>query len=161
MGLNKKISEFKAVTATDNTTQIPLVQGLPLENCKITARNLSSSIAEILLASPEFGFGIYAKKEDLNKKVDKVTGKGLSTNDYTTAEKNKLSAIPVGAKFTDTVYTHPASHPASMITESTTRRFVTDTEKSTWNAKIDANKFQVVTELPASPTAGVFYFVKE
>ena len=27
--------------------------------------------------------------------------------------------------------------------------------------KIDASKFQVVTELPASPTAGVFYFVKE
>ena len=25
------------------------------------------------------------------KKVDKVSGKGLSTNDYTTAEKNKLS----------------------------------------------------------------------
>jgi hypothetical protein len=30
---------------------------------------------------------------DLTTKVDKVTGKGLSTNDYTTAEKNKLAAI--------------------------------------------------------------------
>jgi predicted CopG family antitoxin len=29
----------------------------------------------------------------LSTKVDKVTGKGLSTNDYTTAEKNKLTAI--------------------------------------------------------------------
>jgi hypothetical protein len=29
----------------------------------------------------------------LTTKVDKVTGKGLSTNDYTTAEKNKLAAI--------------------------------------------------------------------
>lgn len=27
-------------------------------------------------------------------KVDKVTGKGLSTNDYTTTEKNKLAGIP-------------------------------------------------------------------
>ena len=27
-------------------------------------------------------------------KVDKVTGKGLSTNDYTTAEKNKLASLP-------------------------------------------------------------------
>ena len=33
----------------------------------------------------------------LADKVDKVTGKGLSTNDYTTAEKNKLSAIEAGA----------------------------------------------------------------
>lgn len=35
----------------------------------------------------------YAKKADLNSKVDKVTGKGLSTNDYTTAEKNKLEGL--------------------------------------------------------------------
>lgn len=31
-------------------------------------------------------------------KVDKVDGKGLSTNDYTTAEKNKLSGIATGAE---------------------------------------------------------------
>ena len=30
-------------------------------------------------------------------KVDKVTGKGLSTNDYTTAEKQKLTGIAQGA----------------------------------------------------------------
>lgn len=30
-------------------------------------------------------------------KVDKISGKGLSTNDYTTAEKNKLAGITVGA----------------------------------------------------------------
>lgn len=29
----------------------------------------------------------------LNNKVDKVSGKGLSTNDYTTAEKNKLAGL--------------------------------------------------------------------
>lgn len=32
-------------------------------------------------------------KSLLNNKVDKVSGKGLSTNDYTTAEKNKLDGI--------------------------------------------------------------------
>lgn len=31
-------------------------------------------------------------------KVDKVSGKGLSTNDYTTAEKNKLAGIAAGAQ---------------------------------------------------------------
>ena len=35
----------------------------------------------------------YAKTTDLDKKVDNVTGKGLSTNDYTTAEKNKLAGL--------------------------------------------------------------------
>ena len=49
---------------------------------------------------------------ELAKKVDKVSGKGLSTNDYTTDEKNKLAGIASGAN----AYTHPSSHPASMIT---------------------------------------------
>jgi len=34
----------------------------------------------------------------LGLKVDKVTGKGLSTNDYTTAEQTKLSGIQAGAQ---------------------------------------------------------------
>lgn len=35
---------------------------------------------------------------ELAKKVDAVTGKQLSTNDYTTAEKNKLAGIATGAQ---------------------------------------------------------------
>lgn len=41
---------------------------------------------------------------DLSGKVDKVAGKGLSTNDYTTAEKTKLSGIAEGAN----KYVHPS-----------------------------------------------------
>lgn len=44
--------------------------------------------------------GAYSKDETddlLDDKVDKVTGKGLSTNDYTTAEKTKLAGIEEGA----------------------------------------------------------------
>ena len=36
-------------------------------------------------------------EESLGNKVDKVSGKQLSTNDYTTTEKNKLSGIATGA----------------------------------------------------------------
>lgn len=43
-------------------------------------------------------------KTALGKKVDKVDGKGLSTNDYTTAEKNKLTGIADGAN----KYVHPS-----------------------------------------------------
>lgn len=35
---------------------------------------------------------------EIDNKVDKVEGKGLSTNDYTTAEKEKLSGIEDGAE---------------------------------------------------------------
>ena len=69
----------------------------------------------------------------LNEKVDKVSGKSLSTNDYTNAEKTKLAGIEANANN----YSHPSSHPASIITETSEKRFVTDNEKATWNNKVD------------------------
>lgn len=67
----------------------------------------------------------------IGNKVDKVTGKQLSTEDFTTEEKTKLAGL--------SNYTHPSTHAASMITEDSTHRFVTDTEKSTWNSKLSAS----------------------
>lgn len=47
---------------------------------------------------------------DLSGKVDKVAGKGLSTNDYTTAEKTKLAGIAEGAnKYVRPSYTAKTS----------------------------------------------------
>ncbi len=65
-------------------------------------------------------------------KVDKVAGKGLSAEDFTTALKAKLAAIDDYANN----YTHPSSHPASMIQEDATRRFVSDSEKTSWNGAV-------------------------
>lgn len=76
----------------------------------------------------------------LANKVDKVTGKGLSTNDYTTAEKNKLAGIAAGANN----YVHPSTHAATMITEDATHRFATDAEKAKWNLEYTVEK--VATE---------------
>ena len=45
----------------------------------------------------------YATTTDLADKVDKVPGKGLSTEDYTTAEQTKLSGIEAGAEVNDIV----------------------------------------------------------
>lgn len=51
---------------------------------------------------------------------------------YMTPElKKKLDGIATGANN----YVHPSSHPATMITQDATHRFVTDTEKTTWNGK--------------------------
>ena len=67
----------------------------------------------------------------IGQKVDKVAGKGLSTEDYTSEEKAKLAGVAAGANN----YQHPATHPASVIVQDSTHRFVTDTEKTTWNGK--------------------------
>lgn len=71
---------------------------------------------------------------DISDKVDKEEGKGLSTEDYTTEEKNKLSGVAEGANN----YTHPATHAPSIIEQDADNRFVTDSEKSTWNGKQSA-----------------------
>lgn len=42
-------------------------------------------------------------KNIFDTKVDKVAGKGLSTNDYTTTEKNKLAGIESGAQVNPTI----------------------------------------------------------
>ena len=42
--------------------------------------------------------GFLTQHQDISGKVDKVSGKGLSTNDYTTTEKNKLAGIAAGAE---------------------------------------------------------------
>lgn len=56
---------------------------------------------------------------ELAKKVDKEEGKGLSSNDYTDAEKNKLSGITAGAtKNTASATTPKAAGTASVGTES-------------------------------------------
>ena len=55
-----------------------------------------------------------------------------SLKGYMTPElKKKLDGIATGANN----YVHPSSHPATMITQDATHRFVSDTEKNTWNAK--------------------------
>ena len=189
-----------------------------------------NELAAALGDDPDFATTV---ANQIGNKVDKVDGKGLSTNDYTTAEKNKLAGIATGAnnythpttsgnkhipsggssgqilrwsadgtaawgadnntdtkvtavgnhytpnggtttsasggtltditnssagvqvvtgvtkdaaghvtgitsvalKSVNTVYTHPSTHPATMITEDSTHRFVTDAEKNKWNEK--------------------------
>ena len=45
-------------------------------------------------------------KTSLSNKVDKITGKGLSTEDYTTAEKTKLAGL---SNYDDTALTSRVS----------------------------------------------------
>jgi len=70
----------------------------------------------------------------LGTKVNVVSGWGLSQNNFTTDEKNKLLNIEANAKN----YTHPLSHAPSIINQDSDNRFVTDVEKTTWSAKQNA-----------------------
>ena len=66
---------------------------------------------------------------ELLNKVDKVAGKSLIAD----AEIARLATLYN--------YTHPANHPPSIITQDASNRFVTDVEKTAWNAKQGALGF--------------------
>lgn len=51
------------------------------------------------------------------------------------ADKTKLDGIAEKANN----YSHPSTHAATMISQDSTHRFVTDAEKSTWNGKANAS----------------------
>ena len=72
-------------------------------------------------------------QEAIDKLTDLVDNTASSTEDglMSKTDKIKLDGVEAGAN----KYVHPSSHDASMITESSSKRFVSDTEKSTWNAK--------------------------
>lgn len=56
----------------------------------------------------------------IGTKVDKVSGKGLSTNDYTTTEKNKLSGIASGAEVNQNAFSNIAVGSTTIAADSKT-----------------------------------------
>lgn len=66
------------------------------------------------------------------------------------ADKTKLDGVASGA----TNYTHPANHPPSIITQDASNRFVTDTEKATWNAKQPAGTYATGTGTATGTNTG-------
>lgn len=91
-------------------------------------------------------------QDALDGKVLKVEGMGLSTNDYTTAEKEKLGGVATNANN----YSHPASHPASMITGLAT--VATSGSYADLSNKPAIPKVTSGTAAPSGGTDGDVYF---
>lgn len=77
----------------------------------------------------------FALKTDIPSSLPANGGNADTVNGHTVAKD-----VPSNAKFTDTIYTHPANHPASMITEDTTHRFITDAEQTNYEAAVTHSK---------------------
>lgn len=69
-----------------------------IEGVKVNGSELGiDSARKVNIDLSAYAVNSYVDTE-LGKKVDKVAGKGLSTNDYTTTEKTKVSGIATGAQ---------------------------------------------------------------
>ena len=116
-------------------------------------------------------------KAKLGDKVDKETGKGLSTNDYTTAEQTKLSGIEAGAevntiegiKVNGTLVNPDGNKIVDITVPTVVSDLTNDADYQTGTevaqaiedalADITGIEFRVVQSLPASGEKGVIYLV--
>lgn len=115
-------------------------------------------------------------KTKLAEKVDKVTGKDLSTNDYTNEDKTKLIGIEEGAEVNkiDTIkvneiiqtitdksvdITVPTDN--NQLTNGAGYQTASDVSTAITNALKDITSisYSVVTELPATGETGVIYLL--
>lgn len=121
--VNSAISDINAlIGASSVSSQISAaVNGLATEtyvNTKVagivnSAPETLDTLNELAAAlgnDPNFATTVATQ---IGTKVDKVNGKGLSTNDYTTKEKNKLAGIEDGANKTtvDSAFSSTSTNP--------------------------------------------------
>lgn len=120
---------------TTNVSNKPLsaAQGVALKEL-IDAMSNSMTAYRTAAAQDEIDSG----------KVDKENGKGLSTNDYTAADKAKVDAIPANPKYTDTVYDDTALKERVATIEG---------KESSWDAKSDfSGSYNDLTDKPTPLT---------
>lgn len=91
-----------------------------------------------------------AERKAWDGKVDKVTGKGLSTNDYTDKDKAQIAESKAKIDGFNQILSTKASKSdiktkLSEMTDDSTHRLVTDSEKSTWNSKLSSVSGQDVS----------------
>lgn len=113
--------------------------GLSSKQDKLTAGD-NIAITNNTISATDTVYDDTAVQAELGKKADK------------TYVDNKVKTdVPLNAKFTDTVYTHPANHPPSIITQNASNRFVTDAEKTKLaGVAAGANKYTHPTKHPPS-----------
>lgn len=115
-------------------------------------------------------------KSELGGKVNVVSGKGLSTNDYTNAEKNKLSGIASGAQANviesvkvNGTKVEPSSKAVDISVPTKVSQLTNDSGfrnesqvKALINSaigNITSIRYEKVTSLPATGSNGVIYLV--
>lgn len=169
---NKKLTKTIDGTTTDVVTAATLKSALDLSDKEDKSNKVtswSSTTTNDNYPSEKL------VKDSLDNKVDKVSGKGLSTNDYTTADKDKLAGIAAGAEVNQNAYgnvkvgntTVTAASATDTIefvgggqttvTANTTNKTVTISsvdEKVKATAKTDNVNYKILATASASPSSG-------
>lgn len=123
---------FTVVRAQEDTVGFAWPGGTRIQNrftasTVLASDNDLSDVASAVIARSNLGLVIGTDVQAHSSVLDATTASFL------TADETKLDGIATGANN----YSHPANHSPSIISQDAANRFVTDTEKTTWNAKAD------------------------
>lgn len=123
---------------TETTTKKILtdVERTKLAGVENNANNYShpaSHPATMITEDASHRFATDTEKSTWNGKANNTVATTGANGLMAAADKAKIDGVEANANN----YSHPASHPATMITEDATHRFATDAEKTAWNAKLD------------------------
>ena len=93
----------------------------------------------ILYPTPKEGWTVSTADDNNIYRYDEASNKWINIFQNQTAlasaTNNGLLSKELWVKLNGlTQYVHPATHPATMITEDTTHRFITDAERTKWNS---------------------------
>ncbi|MCG3706376.1 hypothetical protein L5F43_07750 [Aliarcobacter butzleri] len=147
------IDAINGILSSDDTTLDELQEIVSfIKQNKSTLDNLSIS-------------NIAGLSTSLNNKVDKVNGKGLSSNDFTTTEKNKLANIEAGAQ----VNVNPTWNTVANKPEFNEKGFAflkgfalngaIERHDVDVNTILFNSTYSVITNSPNLPTVGTSYIV--
>lgn len=83
---------------TNDSGYITSIPSEYVTETELNAKRYLTSVPNEYITEAELNAkGYLTEHQDISGKVDKINGKGLSTNDYTTEEKNKLNGIEENA----------------------------------------------------------------
>jgi hypothetical protein len=138
--MDSKISDLTLVTALTGNDVLPIVNGGSTK--KVTVTKIQEGLATTT----------YVNTQDALK-VDKVTGKGLSTEDYTSAEKTKLAGIATGAEVNVNADWNATTGDAQILNKPTIPTAVTQTSQLTNNGADGTNPFITALDIPVGSQA--------
>ena len=138
--MDKKISALDSVTLLNTGDVLPIVNELTTK--KVTVSQIIDGLSTTA----------YVNSQDALK-VDKIVGKGLSTEDYTTTEKTKLSGIAEGAEVNVNADWNAVSGDAQILNKPTIPTAVTQTSQLTNNGADGVNPFITALDIPVAGQA--------
>ena len=140
--MDQKISQLNQANTITDADVLPIVNSA--ETKKVTVNTLKTNIRTGLALTT------YVDSQDALK-VDKIAGKGLSTEDYTSTEKTKLGTIQSGAEVNVNADWNAVSGDAEILNKPT---IPTATSELTNDGSDGSNPFITALDIPIYGQAG-------